>query len=365
MKTFKNHFSKIIAFENLLNAFYKAARSKRERIYVMAFAEDLETNLFILQEELREQTYLPGGYATFRIYEPKPRMISAAPFRDRVVHHALINIISPLLEKSFVYDSYANRVGKGTHKAIRRYQSFLRQYGFVLKNDIKKYFPSIDHEILKALLHKKIADPQTRWLIDIIIDGSNPQEEVIEYFPGDDLFTPFGRRKGLPIGNLTSQFFANFYLNPFDHFVKETLRCPGYVRYVDDFVLFDNSKNRLKEWERDIERFLLTLRLKLNPRRRQIYPSSMANRFLGQVIYQTHRRLAGENVRRFKKRLKQWEKEPPGNLKQRIGSWKGHAMQANSQGLVNALGKTFLLVFIQISNKLSIKRVKKWQIPLK
>ncbi len=236
MKTFKNLFQKISSFENLLLAAHKAAKGKRENANVLNFFFKLEENLFQLGEELTRQSYRPGSYSTFRIYDPKPRMISAAPFRDRVVHHALINIIEPFFKRSFIFDSYANRVGKGTHKAIRRYQEFLRRYNFVLKCDIKKYFPSIDHEILKQLIRRTIFDQKTLWLLDTIIDGSNPQAPILDYFPRDELFTPFIRRKGLPIGNLTSQFFANVYLNPLDHFVKENLRCQGYLRYVDDCV---------------------------------------------------------------------------------------------------------------------------------
>jgi retron-type reverse transcriptase len=246
VKTYKNLFPKIVTFENLLQAFHKAARGKRERIYVIDFADDLEGNLLRLQSRLLNQTYQPGRYSTFRIYFPKPRLISAAPFPDRVVHHALMNISGPLLEKSFIYDSYANRLDKGTHRAIRRYQSFLREYDYVLKCDIKKYFPSIDHAILKSLIRKRIADPDVLWLIDSIIDRSNKQEYEYDYFPGDDLFAPLERRKGLPIGNLTSQFFANLYLNPLDHFIKQTLRCPAYLRYVDDFALFSNSRRQLQ-----------------------------------------------------------------------------------------------------------------------
>jgi retron-type reverse transcriptase len=158
VKTYKNLFDKIITFENLLLAANKAAKGKREEPNVMKFFLKLEENLYHLQKELETQTYLPGDYNAFQIYEPKPRMISAAPFRDRVVHHALMNIISPLMERGFIFDSYANRVGKGTHKAINRYQNFLRNYEFVLKCDIKSYFPSIDLEILKSLMMPYISD---------------------------------------------------------------------------------------------------------------------------------------------------------------------------------------------------------------
>ena len=337
MKTFKNLFQKIISFENLLLAAHKAAKGKRENANVLNFFFKLEENLFQLGEELTRQSYRPGSYSTFRIYDPKPRMISAAPFRDRVVHHALINIIEPFFKRSFIFDSYANRVGKGTHKAIRRYQAFLRKYNFVLKCDIKKYFPSIDHEILKQLIRRTIFDQKTLWLLDTIIDGSNPQAPILDYFPRDELFTPFIRRKGLPIGNLTSQFFANVYLNPLDHFVKEELRCQGYLRYVDDFVLFGNLKADLWNFKKSISEYLENLRLKLHPQHCYVYPANIGWQFLGQKIFRTHRRLTAANVRKFRSRLKKWRKNPPDNLTRRLESWKGHASQANCHFLLKSL----------------------------
>ena len=338
MKTHKNLFPKIITFENLLLAAQKAAAGKREQPNVMHFFHRLEENLWRLQEELLDQTYQPGEYTTFQIYEPKPRMISAAPFRDRVVHHAIINVIGPLFERSFIFDSYANRIGKGTHRAIRRYQHFLRDYRYVLKCDIRKYFPSIDHEILKALIRGRIADVRTLWLSELIIDGSNLQEEVKDYFPGDDLFTIIQRRKGLPIGNLTSQFFANVYLNPLDHFVKEVLCCLAYLRYVDDFALFSNSKAELWAWYVEITIFLQSLRLKLHPQHCYIFPARVGWHFLGQQVFRTHRLLAAENVRRFKKRWRIWQTFPPENIEQRLASWKGHAAQADTYHLVQVFG---------------------------
>ncbi len=338
MITFKNLFENIISFENLLTAAYKAAAGKREKNYVMSFFLRLEENLYRLQDELASGSYRTGDYRTFQIYEPKARMISAAPFRDRVVHHALMNIIAPLLERSFIFDSYANRIGKGTHKAISRYREFFKMNEFVLKCDIKRYFPSIDHIILKTLIRKRIACKETLQLIDIIIDGSNPQEQVCYYFPGDTLFTPLERRKGLPLGNLTSQLFANYYLNPLDHFIKETLTCKGYLRYVDDFALFSDSKKQLWDWKSEISLFLESFRLKLHPTACHIFPAEQGGRFLGQLVYCTHQRLASDNVRKFKKRLRRWEKHPPQNLQQRLASWLGHAGQADTYLLLKSLG---------------------------
>jgi retron-type reverse transcriptase len=338
MKTYKNLFTQIMSFENILLASYKAARGKNEQPNIMRYFSNLEENVCQLRYELSRQTYRPGKYDTFEIYHPKPRMISAAPFRDRVVHHALINIAGPLAERLLIYDCYANRVGKGTHRAIRRYQQFMREYEYVLKCDIRKYFPSIDHEILKAMFRRLIADQKTLWLIDTIIDRSNKQVFVRDYFAGDDLFSPVRRRKGLPIGNLTSQIFANFYLSPFDHIVKETIGCRGYLRYVDDFALFSNSKRQLREWHEQISLHLAQHRLRLNPKRTHLTPCSTAHRFLGQIILRSHRRLPGENVRRFKKRLRRWEKAPPQNLQERIASWFGHAKQADTAALLKSFG---------------------------
>jgi len=313
----------------------------------MRYFADIEENVCQLQFELSQRTYQPGRYDTFEIYHPKPRMISAAPFRDRVVHHALINVAGPLAERRLIYDCYANRVGKGTHRAIRRYQQFMREYEYVLKCDIKKYFPSIDHEILKAMFRRLIGDRETLWLIETIIDRSNKQHPVCDYFAGDDLFSPVQRRKGLPIGNLTSQVFANFYLNAFDHIVKETLGCRGYLRYVDDFALFSNSKQQLRDWRQQISGHLAQYRLRLNSGRTHLMPCSTSHRFLGQIVHRSHRRLPGENVRRFKRRLRRWEEAPPQNLQERIASWVGHAEQADTRELLKSFRRPMIEELLQ------------------
>ena len=220
MKRYGNLWPEIVAFENLLLAARKAQKGKRFRPNVLAFNHQLETQLIQLQQDLATKIYRPGPYKTFTIREPKHRLISAAPYRDRVVHHALCNVIVPLFERSFIDDSYANRLGFGNHRALQRFIRFARSSRYVLQCDVKKYFPSIDRKILKSLIRRKLKCPDTLWLIDLILDSSSPQEPVVEYFPGDDLLVPVQRPKGLPIGNLTSQFFANVYLNGFDHFVN-------------------------------------------------------------------------------------------------------------------------------------------------
>jgi len=236
MKRFGNLYSELISFENLTAAFYKALKGKKGNPTAATFALRWEENLLSLQDGLLTKNYRPGTYRTFTIYEKKARLISSAPFRERVVHHALCNIIEPLFESTFIFDSYANRKGKGTHSAVARAAVFVRRNPYVLKCDVKMYFPSMDHTLLKQTIRRKVKDRDVLWLCDLIIDSSNPQTEVVEYFPGDDLFTSIERRRGLPIGNQTSQFFANAYLNAFDHFVKETLGCKFYLRYVDDCV---------------------------------------------------------------------------------------------------------------------------------
>lgn len=240
-------YFEMTSWDNLLWAYQRAAKGKRGQPNVAAFEHRLEDNLIALQRELRSHSYRPGAYYNFLIHEPKRRVLSAAPFRDRVVHHALCNLIEPIFERSFIHDSYANRVGKGTHRALDRCQQYARRYRYVLQCDVRQFFPSVDHTILRTILWQKVADPEVRQLIDLILHGGAGvlvDEYAMTYFPGDDLLSAL-RLRGLPIGNLTSQFWANCYLNPFDHFVKQELRCRAYQRFVDDFLLFADTKSQL------------------------------------------------------------------------------------------------------------------------
>jgi retron-type reverse transcriptase len=340
MKRHGHLWESMISFESLLEAAAKAQRGKRFRPVVARFHFTLERELLVLQEELAAKTYRPGPYRSFYIYEPKKRQISAAPYRDRVVHHALIAVLEPIFERSFAMDSYACRKGKGTHAAVARCQHYARRFRYVLKADIRKFFPSVDHEILKQLIARKIKDPDVLWLVGQIIDHSNPQEEVLQWFPGDDLFTPTERRRGIPIGNQTSQFFANVYLDPLDHLIRDTLGVDGYVRYVDDFLLFSDDKRHLAEMRAQLTGLLAGLRLRLHPTKNVIFPTSQGIPFLGYRIFPTHRLLAKDNVRRFRRRARKMQRDYAERrasipeIRQRLMSWLGHARQADTYRLV-------------------------------
>ncbi|MGH7231920.1 MAG: reverse transcriptase domain-containing protein, partial [Nitrospiraceae bacterium] len=236
MKRLGDLWPRLVSFENLLTAYRKARRGKGGSLSIAEFGLNLERELLLLQHELQNGTYRPGDYRLFTIYERKPRVIAAAPFRDRVVHHAVMNCLEPPLDRTFIADSYACRRGKGVHAAVDRYQAWAQTYRYVLKMDVRQYFPSMDHAILKSKLQGRIKDPLALDLLDRIIDGSPRGDSEVCYIPGDDLFTPFERRVGIPIGNLTSQFFANLYLDDLDHFIKQVLRVRPYLRYVDDMV---------------------------------------------------------------------------------------------------------------------------------
>ncbi|MFH1244971.1 MAG: reverse transcriptase/maturase family protein, partial [Candidatus Omnitrophota bacterium] len=252
MKKISGVYAKIISKENLYRSAHMAARGKRYRDTVADFNFSLEEEINCLHQELRAKTYRHGRYRVFTIYDPKQRTIAAAPFRDRVVHHAAHDIIEPMIDKSFIHDSYACRKGRGTHTAVNRAQRFLRANEFCFHGDIKKYFPSINHRVLKDILRARINDVDLLWLLDAFIDSavslraggserSNPKNEIASgtAYPRND------EQKGLPIGNLTSQFFANLYLNELDYFIKFDLRLKFYLRYMDDFLIFGNDKEAL------------------------------------------------------------------------------------------------------------------------
>jgi len=298
-------YARVCSWENLLEAYRRAARGKRGRLAAAAFEHLLADRLLGLQDELERHAYRPGPYVHFHIHEPKHRKISAAPFRDRVVHHALCNVIEPRFERLFIPDSYANRAGKGTHRAIDRVQQLACRHAYVLRADVVRHFPSIDHQILHDTLRRVVPEDDVMALIDVVIasgDGVLADEYDMVWFPGDDLLAAC-RPRGLPIGNLTSQFWSNCYLHPFDQFVTRELGCRAYVRYVDDLALFSDSKRELWAWKRAIVERLARLRLVIHEAAAQVVPVGCGIPWLGFVVYPTHRRVKARKVRSTTRRL--------------------------------------------------------------
>lgn len=302
--SFSDAFDRLTSWENLLEAYRKAALGKRGRKSAARFEHQLADRLLDLQDELRSFRYQPGPYFNFSIHEPKKRLISAAPFRDRVVHHALCNIIEPWFERRFIFDSYANRLGKGTHRALDRLQQFARRFRYTLRMDIVRHFPSIDHAILRETLARVIREKDVLWVVDRILEsgaGVLDGEYSMVWFPGDDLFS-VRRPRGLPIGNLTSQFWSNCFMDPFDHFVKRELRCPAYLRYVDDFALFSDNRRQLWRWKTAIVNRLAMIRLTVHARA-QVIPTSRGIPWLGFIVYPTHRLVKASKMHHFSRRL--------------------------------------------------------------
>lgn len=341
MKRIGNLWPQIISLENLHRAAYQVLRGKRDQSAAGDFFRDLEGNLLRLQDELLSGSYVPGGYRTFWISDPKRRLISAAPFKDRVVHHALVNVIEPVFERRFIHHSYACRTGKGTHRALTQFVRWARESRYVLKMDIRKFFPSIDHEILKDRIRRTIKDPEVLRLSDLIVDGSNAQEPVTGYFPGDGLLTPLERRRGIPIGNLTSQFFANVYLDALDHFVKDRLGMTRYLRYVDDFCCCHDSKDYLTGLRERISEFLFMLRLRLNEGKSRVRQVKEGVEFLGFVVLPDRLRLNQTGVRRQRRRLKKLQKDyaagliGSGDVKASVQAWVAHAEHGDTCRLRN------------------------------
>lgn len=323
MKKIRGIYSEVISKENLYRAAYMASRGRRYRDSTADFNFSLEEEIGRLYEELSAKTYRHGKYRLFTIYDPKERSIAAAPFKDRVVHHAVHDVIEPIIDKTFIYDSYACRKDKGTHKAVDRAQKFLRANAFCLHGDVKKYFPSINHGIIKGLLRKRIEDEDLLWLLDEIVDSAK-----------------YAAESGLPIGNLTSQFFANLYLNELDYFIKFDLRLRYYLRYMDDFLIFGNDKNELSGIKGKVREFLgERLALNLHEGKSQIYKTANGIKFLGFRIFKDYRRIASDNLRRFKNRLKKFgyalENGKMGKVKARdsVRCWVAHSSYANAKAL--------------------------------
>ncbi|MBI5245279.1 MAG: RNA-dependent DNA polymerase [Elusimicrobia bacterium] len=323
-------FEQVADFGALCAAARRAARGKGETPSAASFTFHMETEVLKLQRELLDGSYRPRPYRTFTVSDPKPRTISAAEFRDRVAHHALCAVLEPLFERAAIFDSYACRPGKGSHAAIRRAQAFARRFGYFLKLDVRKFFENADHGVIKRSLGRLVKDKRLLALADVIIDHGAPGSA-----PG----------KGLPIGNLTSQHFANHYLSSLDHFIKEGLRVRGYVRYMDDQLLFSDSKDSLRDAHRRIRAFVEgELKLDLKSEATILAPVSEGVPFLGLRLWPGVVRLDGPAKRRLIRSLRMGaqglasgrldENDLAASLRSRLG----HAAHADTLGLRRSLG---------------------------
>ncbi len=337
MKSYNKLYSSLCSFDNLYLAYKRARKGKTKKDYVIEFEENLFYNLMALHYELKSRTYKPKLLKIFILRDPKTRKISKSNFRDRIVHHALCNIIEPIFDKTFIYDSCANRKGKGNLFAIKRFDKFKKKVsrngkklkeiddnnyvcGYVLKVDIKHYFEEIDQKILLSIVKRKIRDKDVLWLIRKIL--RNYPYKIID--------------KGMLLGNLTSQFFANVYLNELDRFVKHKLKARYYIRYVDDFVILHNSKEQLEIRKEEINKFLRErLRLELHPQKTRIIPFSRGVDFVGFRNFYYYKLLRKRNIRNMLFKIEKYkngeiDKE---ELFEIFQGWNAYAKWANSYGL--------------------------------
>ena len=308
MHTHTDLFLEITNIENLYHSWLEFKNGKRKKRDVQLFERNLEDNLFELRNDFEKKTYQHSNYTSFYITDPKLRHIHKAVVRDRIVHHAIYRVLYPMFDKSFIYDSYSCRDDKGTHRAVNRLTVFSKKASrnytdtcFVLKCDVRKFFDSVDHEILKGLIRARIKDADTLALMDGII-GSFGKD--LGYINNNQILLDFASPKGMPIGNLTSQLFANVYLNELDQFVKHILRVRFYIRYCDDFVILDPDKRKLDEYRQKVGDFLKSkLKIALHKDKVSIGRLSQGIDFLGYIVKPHYRILRTKTKNRMLRRV--------------------------------------------------------------
>lgn len=314
MKRIGNLYQKIISIENLKASELKARKGKSKQYGIKVFDRNAEKYLLELQNMLFEKRYKTSEYTTFKVFEPKERLVFRLPyFPDRITHHAIMNVLEPTFNKLFTADTYSCIKGRGIHKAANNIKKALKDQNntkYCLKLDIVKFYPNIDHEILKQLLRRKFKDQDLLWLLDEIIDSAD----------------------GLPIGNYLSQYFANYYLTYFDHWIKETMKVKYYFRYADDIVILSISKSELHKLLFEIKQYLndnLKLQVKSNY---QVFPvQARGIDFVGYVFYHTRTRLRKSIKKRFAKAISK------NKNKATIASYYGWAKHCNSKNLMKKL----------------------------
>lgn len=314
MKTQLAHsFEDIVSVDNLLSAWREFIKGKRKKRDVQKFQLRLMDNIFSLHSDLANFVYRHGGYQAFNISDPKPRNIHKASVRDRLLHHAIYRVLYPFFDKTFIPDSFSCRLNKGAHKALDRFRQFAYQVSqnnaktcWVLKCDVKKFFASIDHEVLARILSEHIPDKKILWLIDRVT--------------GSFYSTRIG--VGLPLGNLTSQLLVNIYMNEFDRFMKHKLKTEHYIRYADDFVVLSENKKRLESLIPRLRIFLAqNLKLILHPDKVFIKTVASGADFLGWTHFTDHRVLRTATKRRMIKRIR--ECPAPATLSSYLGLLRG------------------------------------------
>jgi len=307
VKVFHSLYSQITSVENLFQAWEEFKKGKLRKLDVGRFERNLEDNLFSIYKELMEKTYKHNPYIGFYITDPKQRHIHKAEVRDRIVHHALFKVLNPLFDNTFISDSYSCRKGYGTHKGFKKLVIYARKVSknytrncWALKCDIKKFFDSVDHDILLRIIKGKIEDENTLWLLEEIIQSYEAENK--DCHPS---FAMTGNRRGIPIGNLTSQLFANIYLNELDQYIKHKLKVKYYLRYADDFILLSSSKELLETYLCEIEQFLQEkLKLSLHPRKTVFKKLSWGIDFVGYIALPHYEVLRTKTKRRIFKQIK-------------------------------------------------------------
>jgi len=347
MKTYNKLYEEICSMNNLANAWQKARKGKTKKGYVIEFEKGIRKNLLKLREELLNQIYKPKPLVTFTLRDPKTRKISKSAFRDRIVHHAIVRVIEPIFDKTFICDSCANRKGKGNLYALKRFKQFSKKvcengdclnnkfndrnfvFGYCLKADIKHYFLEIDIEVLLGIIKRKITDERTIWLIKQILRNTNSLGA-----------SRTDTNKGLPLGNLTSQFFANVYLNELDYFIKHKLKAKYYIRYVDDFVILHKSKLQLRIWKVLINDFLKEkLKLELHKDKSRVIPLSRGVDFVGFRNFYYFKLLRKRNIRKVHHKINLLKKREisEDKFKESFEGWQAYAKWANSHNVMEKL----------------------------
>lgn len=365
MKIYKDLFQRMTEIDSIFKAWDEFKKGKRNKLDVQIFEYDLENNLFQLQQDLIIKAYKPGAYSKFYVRDPKPRIIHKTEVRDRIIHHLLFKTLSPIFEPTFICDSYSCIKNRGTHKAIKRLEIFARKtfqtHGqcFILKCDVRKFFPTINHKILLNIISRTIKDPDVLWLIKLIVKGFATQSQNVS--------SPIG----VPIGNLTSQLFANIYLNELDQYLKQTLKIKYYLRYTDDFIIVHYNKNYLLYLKSLISKFLeKCLHLSLHPEKVYIRKYKQGFDFLGYIVLPKARILRTKTKNRIFRKLKGkfklfiLGKISEKSLLQSINSYLGVFSHADSYKLQKKLLKDFsswvafasMMKTKDFSNKISNKK---------